>query len=378
MQQDMRENILVCSAGQGGHAIAAWCALRGNRVTLFTHTPAKAKVLRSQENRIRVTGTFTGTAQLAAVLDREQDLRQAVAENQRVIIVPVATAHRYYASMLAAELSEQDVLLPAAGVGGALEFLNIVRSTNPSTNITVSETDTLMYACVTPAIGHSHVNEEKRSILYTTLPRGRDIKPFINDLYPQFNRVDNPLMGLDDSPALHAVGMVKNAARILNAERFNFYIDGITPDVAEHMLAMDDERCAVARRIGLDPRTIPVWLHEAYGVPISDLPTMIQQTPPYQNTPDMPLRYPAPDSFFHRYLLEEIPLRVVPALSIGEQFGIDMPLHREIIAQASELTGIDFSRTGRSLEDMGLSPRDLQNWASNYGPAATGVTEATG
>ena len=70
---------------------------------------------------------------------------------------------------LSVELEQQDILLPAAGVGGALEFMHTVRSINRHTRISVSETDTLMYACVVPEIGHSHINEEKRSILCTSL-----------------------------------------------------------------------------------------------------------------------------------------------------------------------------------------------------------------
>jgi opine dehydrogenase len=160
--------------------------------------------------------------------------------------------------------------------------------------------------------------------------------------------------------------MIKNANRILNQENFNFYIDGISPEYAIYMEEMDKERYAVAKAVGLEPRTVTEWLNVAYGVPKGSLYEMIQKTPPYINTPENSNRSPAPRTLYHRYLLEEIPLRAVPTVEIAKIFGIPTPKYDEMINSACELTGVDFWKTGRTLDDMGLTKQDVLDWKNTY------------
>ncbi len=358
-----KKNILICGAGQGGHAFAAYAALKGHDVTLYTHTPNKAEKINSQGNKIKLSGIYEGEAQLK---DVTTDLESAVAVNDHIFIITDATVHKYYAENMAPHLNKQDVILVSPGIGGSLEFQNLVSKLNPQSNISVTETDTLVYACKTPEIGHSYIKIEKNSMLGATVAASPSLKSILYDLYPQFIDTNNPLMGLDDSPVFHIVGMLKNADKILNEENFNFYIDGIRPDVAEYMEKMDAERYKVAEAMGMEPRTVNEWLNLAYDVPMADLYTMIQNTPPYQNTPEVPNRSPAPKTLFHRYLMEEIPLRAVPTIKIAEILGIETPLYREMVSDACHLTGVNFWKSGRTLSDMGLSKKDINNWTHNY------------
>ena len=365
LTKDMNEKILICSAGQGGHAISGYSALRGNSVTLYSHTPKKINTINSQGDTIFLSGLYSGTARLKLATS---DLETAVKNNDKIIIVSDATAHKYYAEKMAPILKHQDIILLSPGVGGALEFYNLVKKINNKVDITVSETDTLMYACKVPAIGHSHIKSEKNSIIYATVPSSKkdSVDDFILKLYPQFKNTFNPLMGLDDSPVFHIVGMVKNAKKILNKEDFNFYIDGITPEYAKFMEEMDLERCEVAKAVGINPRTVNEWLNIAYDVNKSDLYTMIQNTPPYMNTEDNHNRSPAPKTLFHRYLMEEIPLRAVPTVEIAKIFNIKTPKYDQMIREASELIGVDFYKSGRTIKDIGLTKKEIINWKDNY------------
>ncbi|MBT7903168.1 hypothetical protein HN587_04865 [Candidatus Woesearchaeota archaeon] len=359
----MNEKILICGAGQGGHAIAGYAATLGNEVSLYTHTPKKAEIISSNGNKIKLTGILDGEAQLRSITT---NLQEAVSDNKYIFIITDATVHKYYAERLAPILTDQQVMLISPGIGGALEFLNLVNSINPDANIGVSETDTLVYACKVPEIGTSYIKTEKKSIIYSSVPNAEGIAGLLNELYPQFEDVGNPLMGLDDSPVFHIVGMLYNAHRILNKEDFNFYIGGTTEESAEIMEEMDAERCEVARAVGIEPRTVREWLNIAYGVEMSSLFNMIHATPPYQNTPEIPNRSPAPKTLFHRYLLEEIPLRAVPTVSIARIFDIPTPRYEEMVGRARELTGIDFWKTGRTLEDMGLTEQDIKRWTNSH------------
>ncbi|MBU1199214.1 MAG: NAD/NADP octopine/nopaline dehydrogenase family protein [Nanoarchaeota archaeon] len=351
--------ITVVGAGKGGHAIAGYTALLGNEVTLLTHTKRKADIMKERNNQILLQGIINGEAQLK---ETTMNVESAVRDSELIFIVTDATAHQAYAKKMAPYLQNQKVILISPGVGGALEFYKIIKEFNPEADVTVSETDTLIYACNVPQIGESHIKAQKNSIIFTTMPENKSIESEIQRLYPQFKDVNEPLMGVDDSPVFHICGMIFNADRINKKEDFNFYIDGITPDVARYMEEMDEERCEIAKALGISYRPIKQWLNIVYGVPVSDLYMMIQHTPPYQNTLEMPNRSPAPKSLIHRYLIEEILLRAVPTSSIGKALEIETPKYDEMIQRATDLTGINFREQGRKIEDMGLNQEQIINW----------------
>jgi opine dehydrogenase len=355
---------LVCGAGNGGHAIAAHLALIGLDVTLYTRTKAKYHRLRELGNRIRLSGIDNRTATLANVT---MDIAEAMEGQDKVLLVTTATAHDFYADLIAPYATSQDFILMCPGVGGALSFASRIHRLNPTADITVAETDTLIYACRMREPGECFVKGKKNEIIYTTWPENRhDIDSFIHATYPEFQPNPNPLMGLDDSPVLHIVTMTQNAKRIANGESFNFYLEGITPAIADYMERMDAERCQVATAMGLQPRTISKWIESAYGVSPGSLYEMIQRTPAYMNGPGQPNQWPAPDTFHHRYLLEEVPVRAVPTVEIATALGIETPLYREAVDNASRLTGIDFWRTGRTINDMGLTAEDVRSWRDLY------------
>jgi opine dehydrogenase len=353
------DKILICGAGQGGHAFSGYLTQCGARISLYTHTPIKKDIIRLQNNQIFMSGCFEGAMKLYSVTT---DLYDATSKNDIIFIITDALAHKSIAKQMAPVLSNQHIILISPGVGGALDFANEIKKFNQNTDLAITETDTLLYACKTPSIGHSHVKSIKEAILTATLGKPDTRKDILKTYFPQFQSVDNLFIGLDDSPVFHIVGMIENADRIMNGEDFNFYIDGINSYIAEKMVAMDNERCQVAKKMGIKPRTVIEWLNQTYRVPKNDLYTMIQNTPPYQNTSQNANRSPAPKTLNHRYLLEEIALRAVPTIEIAKILKLETPIYCEMVEKANYLTNNDFYKTGRTLKDMGLTEEDILNW----------------
>ena len=120
----------------------------------------------------------------------------------------------------------------------------------------------------------------------------------------------------------------------------------------------------MGEKLDIACRSLRNWIHKAYGVQIGLLHEMIHAVPPYQNTKDIPNRSPAPKTLQHRYLTEEIPLKVVPLEEIGRIIGVLTPLYSEMIDKVDELLGTDYRRTGRTLADMGLTEEHITNWPS--------------
>ena len=360
-----KENILICGAGHGGHAISAYLSSLGHNVTFYSTSLNKVEAIKNNDNSITSKGLLDGKFKLSKVTN---SIDGVVGDNDYIFIVTDANAHKqYYAKNLANQLTNQNIILASPGIGGAMDFAHEVRKYNSAENISVTETDTLMYACKSFEPGHVTIKSLKEELLYVTIPtKTKSIEGFINSTYPQFINSKNPLMGLDDSPVFHIVGMIANAHRIQNKEDFNFYIDGITPEVAKYMEEMDTERCEVAKRVGIEPRTIKQWLNVAYGVKETNLYDMVQNTSPYMNDAQNKNRSPAPKTLYHRYLLEEIPLRAVPTVSIAKVFGIEVPKYVEMIDRTCELTGINFWKVGRTFNDMGITEKEIKNWKNLY------------
>jgi opine dehydrogenase len=75
----------------------------------------------------------------------------------------------------------------------------------------------------------------------------------------------------------------------------------------------------------------------------------------------------APPSLAHRYVLEDVPTSLVPMVSLGAQYGVELPAMRSVIHLMSLLMGMDFWEIGRTVETMGvegLTVRQLRRLVS--------------
>ena len=347
----------ILGAGKGGHAAAGHVKLAGEEVTLWNRPGDKIDYL-IQNPHIEVKGKLEGRAELDKVTDSLED---AVRDAEIISIKTTTDIHTDLARKVAPYLHDgQRVLLNCGGMGGSLLFLQTIRDTGYTPRIIVGETDTCTYGCKVPKPGESLIKSIKNRVDFSSVPidGAEEFLKAMSNVYPQFRDVKEPLASGFDSTCFHTAGMVLNRDRIARAEDFNFYIDGVTPEIGEFMEAMDSERLAVANAMGIPTQHITQWLNDAYDVPMGDLHQMLKDTPPYQHNA------PAPKTFQHRYLLEEIPTKVVPVLEMATILGIPMPKTRMITDMACDLTGVDLYAEGRTLDKLGLLPQDILTYRS--------------
>ncbi|GAH50321.1 unnamed protein product, partial [marine sediment metagenome] len=57
----------------------------------------------------------------------------------------------------------------------------------------------------------------------------------------------------------------------------------------------------------------------------------------------------------NRYLTEDIPVGTYVAYQLAKKFGIETPVIESVIRLGSVVCGIDFFKTGRSLDDLGIA-----------------------
>ncbi len=346
--------VCIIGAGHGGTAMAAHLSLMGYEVSLWNRTPEHLEPIR-QRGGIELLAPDAydlpkGTASLALVTS---DMAEALEGCGMVMVVIPATGHKDIARTCADHLQDgQTVVLHPGRTGGALEFRRVLNECNCQADILLAEAQTFIYASRVVGPAQSRILGVKNSIPVAALPAYRtpEVLRNLRNAYPQFVAGDNVLKtGLDNVAILfHPTVMLANSARIEDEPQgFEYYIEGITPSVANLLDALDDERIAVAEALGLRAMRVRTWLYVAYDCAGRDLYEAVRSNPAYKGIM-------APSSLHHRYLLEDVPTSLIPMISLGEQFGVETPVMHSIVEIACRLLSEDFWAIGRTTADMGV------------------------
>lgn len=291
-----------------------------------------------------------GFASLSVVTS---DVAAALEDADVLMVVTPATAHRNIAEMIAPHLKDgQIVVLNPGRTGGALEVAKVIQSLNPSVRPYIAEAQTLLYAARLTNPGQVHIYGVKNSVPLATLPAYEigDVLPVIRKVLPQFVPGDNVLKtSLDNIGAVfHPAITILNAARIEDTHGdFEYYVEGVTPAVAQVLEAIDGERVAVASALGIRAHTAREWLYLAYDAAGKTLHDAMRANPGYAGIK-------ATATMQHRYITEDVPASLVPIASIGKMLGVPTPTIRAMIQLASVMHGVDYWAEGRTVDRLGI------------------------
>ncbi|MBP1778980.1 MAG: octopine/nopaline dehydrogenase [candidate division NC10 bacterium] len=339
----------VIGAGNGGQSMAAHLTLLGFPVQLWDIEPEKVQALR-QRGSIALSGAVEGEARVPLVTG---DMAEAV-EGAAVIMVILPTVyHGSVAKSMAPHLrSGQVVVLNPGATGGALEVRATLRENGCRAQVTVAETDTLLYACRSPKPGEAIIHEIKRHVDVAALPASESpgVAATLNTAFPQFAPASSVLQtSLTNMNAMmHPAPTLLNAGRIESRATFEYYGEGVTPSIARVVESIDGERMAVAAALGVRVPSLMEWYAASYGTDGHTLYESVQQVRGYDGIK-------GPTTLQTRYLFEDIPTGLVPLCALGEVLGVPTPLMRAVVDLGSTLLGRDFWREGRSLAKLGLA-----------------------
>jgi opine dehydrogenase len=362
VNQDIRYTVM--GAGHGGKAMAAHLALMGRQVTLYNRTPDNVAVIKARRG-IELEGGEGGPHGFGRLARVTSDLREALAETDVIMIVVPSTAHAEIAKASAGYLRDgQIIVLHPGRTGGVLEFINTLKTSGCTTDVTVAETETLIYASRSEGPAEARIFRIKESVPVAALPatRTEQVLAALQPAYPQFIDGTSVLhTGLNNMGAIfHPALTLLNAGRIESTlGEFQFYIDGVTPSVARVLEVLDRERVTVAAALGIRARTGLEWLKMAYDATGQDLHEAIHNQPGYYGIN-------APPTLSHRYLTEDIPMSLVPIAALGRRYGVSVQGMDSIIRLACIIHRTDYWRRGRTLDKLGvdqLSVSELTRYA---------------
>lgn len=346
----------VLGAGHGGMAMAGHLALSGCHVNLFNRSEARLEAVQARGG-IDVTGEVGGFAALNIVTT---DPAKALDNTDVVMVVVPATAHKDVAELIAPHIKDGQILVLNPGrTGGALEVTRIIRQKNPAVRPYIAEAQTLLYAARVTNPGQVHIFSIKNSVPLAVLPAYQipDVVPVIRKALPQFVPGGNVLQTSFDNigAVFHPAITILNAARIEDTHgEFQYYVEGVTPAVAQVLEAIDRERMKVAGALGIHVHTAREWLYLAYDAAGKTLLDAMRANPGYAGIT-------APGTVQHRYISEDVPASLVPIASIGEMLKVPTPTIRAIIHLASVMHGVDYWAQGRTVERLGINGMSVKD-----------------
>jgi opine dehydrogenase len=353
---DVMGSVAVLGAGNGGHAAAAHLTLAGVDVRLYSRHAESLEPIRANGG-LELTGVAgEGVARITCLTS---DLGEAVSGADLVMLTVPGTAIPDYAARLAGVLGDgQPVLVNPGQTGGALALVAALRRAGHEAEVRVAEVSTLTYACRLDGPARVHVSNLAGRIPFAALPgrAGPELHGLVSQLYPGVELRDSVLeTGMANLNAIeHPPQTLMNAGWIEHTRGdFYFYYEGTTPSVGRVIDAVDAERLALARAMGVDA----VPFVDAFAAAGYTTQHAVEVGTAHQALQESEANrwFKAPRSLDHRYVHEDVGCGLVAWSCWGRLFGVATPTIDALIVLASAGTGRDYASEGLTLERMGLS-----------------------
>lgn len=347
----MTRKITVLGAGHGGHATSAELSLYGFDVNLWEFPEYKSNIEPIvQRGGIEIKGAGkVGFGKLHRVTT---DISEALEKDVDIVIsTVVANAHGRIAELCVPHLRDGQVFLFWGKGGGSLIFRRVMKDKKAKAQILLGECPSLPYGARrrgpalvevlsplkkgVPVVGFPKKDTEK------VLSAVRDLYPDRPDMFVAGQSVLESIM-LDYNGVTHPAVTLCNAGRIEGSKAdWPHWGEGFTPSVARLEAAIDEERLALVKALGLtgaptEPIRSKSWLGPG------GLLTTVE----------------APRSLDVRYVTEDTPCALVTYASLGDMLKVPTPVIDSMITIFSSLLDRDF-RSGefgaRTAEDLGLA-----------------------
>lgn len=346
----VRKELTYCviGAGNGGIAMAGYLAMIGYKVNLYNRSLARISPL-MKERIIYLTGEEKGYG----VLNKITDNMEEAIDNVDIIMITIpAMGHYDIAKSMAPYLKNNQIIILNPGrTGGALEVYETLLKERNESNIITAEAQTFIYACRTMTFNHAHIFKAKKEVTLAAIPATKTnyVLWLINDAFPQFISAKDVLeTSINNYGAIfHPAPTLLNSGHIERCAPFEYYIEGITPSIANFLEKLDKERMELARMLQTEALSAIEWLKETYAAKGATIFEAIQNNAAYKGLQ-------APQGLGIRYIYEDVPYSLVPMESMAATLGIKTPAITSTIDIAQLMTNRNFREEGRTADKLGL------------------------
>lgn len=338
----------ILGGGNGGQTTAGHLGMMGFDVTIYDIFEETIEAI-SKQGGIFLEDALTG---FGKVKSATTNIEEALQDADVVLVTVPATAHQLVAKSCAPYLKDgQIIVLNPAATFGSLAFEKILKDEGCTANVTLAETNTLLYGCRIIEPGRTQVFGLKNRILLAALPATETARVVaaMQVAFPQFVAADSILITSFDNtnPILHTATTLLNTGTIESDREWHFYIDGFTPSIGRFVESMDEERLAIGRALGLDLLSCREQLEVEYNVFADTLADSIRKNPVYQDIKGQ-------KALDTRYLSEDIPMGLVPFVELGKLLELPTARMESIVDLAQLVLERDLMKNARTLKNLGI------------------------
>lgn len=351
----MKKSIFaILGAGNGGQGLAAYFSIKGYEVRIFDFLEEPISLLK-EKGEIILEGAENGVGKIALASNK---IEEVISGADVIMVVNPSIYHKKIAKECAPYIkSGQIIFLHPASVFGAFAFKKALEDSGCHKNVTIAESNTLLFACRAIETGRVHIGGKKDRLLVAAFPACDKDKVFdiISPVIEEIQMGETVLeTSMDSTNAMvHPLPTIMNASWSESGKRFKYYHDGIGETVGHFIEGMDAERIAIGKKLGLtlskDLFTLFMEYEAEYNTTGNTISQIVKAVEAYHDI------Y-ASSSVKNRYIYEDVPMGLVPFIEIGELLGLPVDKMKLTVKLCEEMLGENLSAGGncRNLENLGL------------------------
>ena len=341
------KRILVMGGGPGGMAAAAALSRRGFIVHLYNRTPERIAAILEQGG-VAIEGDLVGGDQAEELVPLALITTDITAAMEHIDLILIAVPAYGQKAMLEACLPclrSGQIILLLTGSAGSLELAPLLRAAGHSLDdILLGETVTLPQSARMVGPGKLRIRLPS-NLRFSAFP-GRNTEQLLKRLGDTLRLIPKPNVldpGLNNPNfMIHPAPMLLNYAAV---ERQDGYLsimnEGMTPGVLRLLDAVDEEKMALQRALGLDV----VCIDDLYRETGSGPHVYRVQGEPFN------LR----DRIWDRYITEDVPYGTVLYSALGRLLDLPTPISDSINTIFCATEEVDYWTTGRNAEAMDIA-----------------------
>jgi opine dehydrogenase len=146
---------------------------------------------------------------------------------------------------------------------------------------------------------------------------------------------------------VHPGPSLLNTSLIESEHEWNYYWDGITPTIGKFAEGIDSERLMIGKALGLELTDVKTWFRKEYNSTGETLTELVRSTKEYASIGGQ-------KDIRTRFLLEDIPMGLVPMVELAKIFSLDPKRMKLVIELGEQLLETDFYESGRTLDRLGI------------------------
>lgn len=338
----------VIGGGNGGQSAAGHLGILGFPVTLYDIMQDTVDAINYQGG-VHVDGAVKGFGKVELATT---DISLAIKDAEIIMVILPALYHRSIAKSLAPHVKEDQIVFIHPGATfGAFEFKQVFREEGCSNKIVVAEAQSLLYACRLNKPGYASIKGVKDNLMVAAIPANEtgQVVAKLQEAFPGMiagkNVLDTSLGNLN--AVMHPGPTILNVSMIESPYDWRYYWDGVTPSIGRFIENMDKERVALGTLFGLELQPVLKMYETLYGVKADNLSDAVKQTKAYEEV----MGQKRVDT---RYVLEDIPMSLVPFVSMAEQLGTPHEMMESVCKMGSFVLDKDMISTGRTMKKLGF------------------------